>query len=86
MRESDAKAPKRPETRPWKWPLTHSERVVELEELLTMDYYKPNHENIRAAIEYHRGFPSNELCSAEFVNFCDGERSEVQAPPCWPEV
>jgi hypothetical protein len=85
MREYDAKAPKQPELQ-WKWPLTHSERIVELQELLTMEYWRSNHENIRAAIEYHRGFPSGELCSKEWVSFCDGEMSDKCLPPFWAEV
>ena len=62
------------------------ERIVELQELLTMDYWRSNHENIRAAIEYHRGFPSGELCSKEWVSFCDGEMSDKCLPPFWAEV
>jgi len=66
MKEENRKAPGPPEVN-WKWPVTHSERIVELQELLTTDYWKRNHENIRAAIEYHRGLPGGEFCSNDGV-------------------
>jgi hypothetical protein len=58
----------------WKWPLTHTERIEQLTSLLTMEQLEPTHNNIRAAIDYHRGFPADELCSTEEVNFSDGKR------------
>ena len=81
-------APRPPEL-DWKWPVTHSERIVELQELLTMDYWKRNHENIRAAIEYHRGLPGGEFCSNNRVYFMDGRKldeEEDALPPFWIEV
>jgi hypothetical protein len=87
MLEEGERAPKPPDVEVhWKWPLTHSERIIELQELLTFEYWRPNHENIRAAIEYHRGFPGGELCSNEEVYFCDGKRSDTFWPPFWTEV
>jgi hypothetical protein len=88
MEENGKKRGPSPELN-WKWPLTHSERIMELQELLTMDYYKRNHENIQAAIEYHRGFPAGEFCSDNRVYFMDGRKldeEEDPLPPMWAEV
>lgn len=83
----DNEAPPAPELH-WKWPLTHSERIIELEDLLTRDYFKKNHENIRAAIDYHREFPADQLSSDELVDFMDGKKVDFAAcyPPFWSEV
>jgi hypothetical protein len=73
----------------WKWPVTHSERIVELQELLTMDYYEKNHKNIQAAIEYHRGLSGGEFCSDGRVYFMDGRKlddEEDPLAPYWVEV
>jgi hypothetical protein len=65
-----------------------SERIVELQEPLTLDYYKKNHENIQAAIKYHRGFPGGEFCSDSRVYFMDWRKLEEEdpLPPMWAEV
>ena len=81
-------SPRPPEVN-WKWPVTHSERIVELQELLTMDYWKKNHENIRAAIENHRGLPGGEFCSNDEVCFMGGRKLDEEEhahPPFWVEV
>ena len=69
--------------------MTNSERIVELQELLTMDYYKRNHENIQAAIEHLRGLPGDELRSDDWVYYMDGRKldnEEVPLAPYWVEV
>ncbi len=59
----------------WKWPLTHNERVAELEEILRDDHHEPSWENIRAAIEFHRKFDGEALCDAHpQVRFQNGQQ------------
>ncbi|KAJ9213311.1 hypothetical protein DTO166G4_5118 [Paecilomyces variotii] len=56
---------------PWdfepKWPLTHAERITELDELSR--YYDKTHhkDNIRAAKEYHARFPPTDLVPAQTI-------------------
>jgi hypothetical protein len=72
----------------WKWPLTHAERIVELQELLTTRYWALQYPNIQGAIDYHRGFPADELCSRERTCFTDGKlvpREDIKFP-FWMEV
>jgi hypothetical protein len=72
----------------WKWPLTHAERIVELQELLTTRYWTLQYPNIQGAIDYHSGFPADELCSRERTHFTDGKlvpREDIKFP-FWMEV
>lgn len=57
-----------------KWPLTHSERVVELQNALQDPQQFRFHENIRAAIEYHQRFNQQELCSPQLIYFQNGRQ------------
>ncbi|KAK2739243.1 hypothetical protein FQN55_009523 [Onygenales sp. PD_40] len=75
------------------WPLTHAERIAELEEILANDdiptlYYKDS-KNIKAAIEYHKGFKDqNELCEPSLLKFSDGkiDLENFSDPHAWYEV
>ena len=59
----------------WKWPLTHNERIAELEEILRDDHHEPSWENIRAAIEFHRKFDGEAICDAHpQVRFQNGQQ------------
>ncbi|KAJ9272035.1 hypothetical protein DTO212C5_1798 [Paecilomyces variotii] len=64
---------------PWdfepKWPLTHAERITELDELSR--YYDKTHhkDNIRAAKEYHARFPPTDLVPAQTIWFRDGKQA-----------
>ncbi|KAK2797709.1 hypothetical protein FQN51_008288 [Onygenales sp. PD_10] len=77
----------------FKWPLTHAERIAELEEILANDdiptlYYKDS-KNIKAAIEYHKGFKDqNELCEPSLLKFSDGkiDLENFSDPHAWYEV
>jgi hypothetical protein len=59
-----------------KRPLTHAERILELERFV-MTARVDQRENIEAAIECHRGFPASDLCSPVLVYFINGERVEL---------
>ncbi|KAK2805254.1 hypothetical protein FQN50_006279 [Emmonsiellopsis sp. PD_5] len=75
-----------------KWPLTHAERIAELEEILekdlpTLDY--KDDKNIKAAIEYHKGFKDqNELCEPTLLQFSDGkiDMEDSDDPHAWYEI
>ncbi|RWQ99548.1 hypothetical protein C8Q69DRAFT_494883 [Paecilomyces variotii] len=66
---------------PWhfepKWPLTHAERITELDELSR--YYEKTHhkDNIRAAKEYHALFPPTDLVPAQTIWFRDAITSRL---------
>jgi hypothetical protein len=70
------------EEKAWKWPLTHAERILELERFV-MTAHVDQRENIEAAIEYHRGFPASGLCSPVPVYFINGERVELNELKEW---
>ncbi|KAJ9251186.1 hypothetical protein DTO207G8_5537 [Paecilomyces variotii] len=72
--------PELPSSFPWnfeaKWPLTHAERIKELEEL-SKDYEKTaQKENIRAARLYHAQFPPDEVVPEKLIFFQDGKQVE----------
>lgn len=77
---------------PWKWPLTHAERIQELVAAKNDPNYTPQYENLDAAIRYHMSFTNQDrLCSSDIVWFQGGKR--VGAPyqdddqrPAWNEV
>jgi len=74
----------------WKWPLTHRERIEELEGVLRDESWEPNFENIKAAIEYHKGFDLDTICDRDDVFFQHGRRleslHEMTIGACWAEV
>lgn len=73
----------------FKWPLTHGERVVELQDALQDPRFFRFHENIRAAIEYHQRFNQQELCSPQLIYFQNGRivpENERGGAVCWMEV
>jgi hypothetical protein len=71
----------------WKWPLTHPERISELEVLLNVRDFETQYENIRAAIARRCSFPVNETCSSDVTYF--SARNIVAFKdlgfPCWAE-
>lgn len=80
---------------PWefepKWPLTHAERITELDELSR--YYDKTHhkDNIRAAKEYHARFPPTDLVPAQTIWFRDGKQAtkaeiNLKGGVIWSEV
>ena len=71
-----------------KWPLTHGERVVELQNVLQDPQKAIFHENIRAAIKYHPGFGQQELCSEQLIYFQNGRQvsEDERDGICWMEV
>ena len=72
---AEAPMPHRQPFPDWKWPLTHNERIAELEEILRDDHHEPSWENIRAAIEFHRKFDGEALCDAHpQVRFQNGQQ------------
>ena len=73
----------------FKWPLTHGERVVELQNALQDPRLFRFHENIRAAIEYHQRFNQQELCSPQSMYFQNGRQVPEDKRGdaiCWLEV
>ena len=78
----------------WKWPLTHQERICELEAYIQDNEntpFKIRIENVKAAIEYHKTFPKDEYCSVAFTYFQSGEIRQkkdltVAEEPHWREV
>jgi len=60
----------------WKWPLTHKERIAELEPLLSDEHWEHNWVNINAAVEWHKEFPRDTLCEYTLVNFQHGRQVE----------
>ncbi|KAN0067981.1 hypothetical protein V8E54_013909 [Elaphomyces granulatus] len=69
------------------WPLTHAERIRELESLLNDERFSSTVRNIRAAIRHHRSFDQNALCGDGPVYFQNGrvlERNEIVILPYEP--
>lgn len=65
------------------WPLSHADRVRELELLPSRT------PNISAAIEYHKTFDQKAFCSNERIYFQEGRRKmeeELNYEPFWVEV
>jgi hypothetical protein len=72
----------------WKWPLTHSERITELEDYIRDDTHQIHTANVHAAINYHKTFPPNDICSTAEVKFQKGllvEKLDLSGP-AWFEV
>jgi hypothetical protein len=72
----------------WKWPVSHVERIQELELLLQEPSFEKQHANIRTAIEWHRTMPPDEHCSREYTYFCGGskvDRKETRGLISWCE-
>lgn len=63
---------------PPKWPVTHSERIHELEDHLPDPSLYLSQENILGAIRYHQSFDPNEWCSREPVYFQNGKQNEAK--------
>ena len=55
-----------------KWPLTHEERIAELERYYHDPRLHSQQVNILAAINYHRQYPSTSLCSRKATTFSGG--------------
>lgn len=74
----------------WKWPLTHEERIKELEAVLLDERWERQVNDIKAAIEYHKEFDGNALCESDMINFHNGRRLEEgeypPGQPGWVEV
>src|SRR6202000_2155729 len=58
----------------WKWPVSHVERIQELEILLQEAFFEKQYANIRAAFEWHRTMPPDEQCSKESTYFRQGRK------------
>lgn len=87
--------PELPPSFPWnfeaKWPLTHAERIKELEELSKHYEKTAQKENIRAARLYHAQFPPDEVVPEKLIFFQDGKQVEeteikVDGGVVWDEV
>jgi hypothetical protein len=73
----------------WEWPLTHSERIAELQEALKDESFLLHKDNIQAAIAYHKELDPNALCDPKFVHFQNGQEVEEPDSGClsyWAEV
>jgi len=69
----------KPSRRPfshWKWPLTHKERIEELEAILKDDRLDICFPDVKAAIRYHQEFDENTECDHTLVYFQDGRQLE----------
>lgn len=74
-----------------KWPLTHSERIEELDRYLPFYQNSPQRHNIIALKEWHAQYPGDEIVSNETVWFERGKKvepSEIVAGAfeVWEEV
>ena len=65
---------KKPPFRLPKWPLSHSERISELEEQLPFYANTNQAKNIIAAIKYHSQYSGEDMVSSEIITFVDGKR------------
>lgn len=72
----DTPKPSRTPFSHWKWPLTHKERIEELEDILKDDRLDICYPNVKAAIRYHQGFDENAECDHTLVYFQDGRQLE----------
>lgn len=72
-----------------KWPLTHRERIYELDLMCKEFEGTPQVENIHAAKAWHSQFPLDEYVPDKMVSFQKGkkiEESELKAGLVWSEV
>lgn len=72
-----------------KWPATHKERILFLESIRHDLFFAPSFNEINAAIEWHRTFPEEDLCSNELVIFQKGRKVDTwdwKEPTYWQEV
>jgi len=71
------------------WPITHAERIQDLESMLNDKRYSSTADSIRAALEYNKLFNQNALCEDEPVYFQNGRRLEkdekLTDEPFWME-
>ncbi|KAJ9213769.1 hypothetical protein DTO166G4_4700 [Paecilomyces variotii] len=71
-----------------KWPATHKERILFLESIRHDPFFAPSFNEINAAIEWHRTFPEEDLCSNEVVIFQKGRKVDTwdwKEPTYWQE-
>lgn len=66
-----------------KWPITHRERIQELEDYFPDPRFTYLAHNIRAAIEWHRSFDLDAYCSREKVWFVKGKLFDGE--PTWDD-
>lgn len=71
-----------------KWPLTHKERIDELQGYLEDASQFRYHLDISAAIDFHRAFNGDDLCTLEPVYFHQGRQVDAneRSGLCWMEV
>lgn len=71
-----------------KWPLTHKERIDELQAYLEDPSQFRYYRDISAAIDFRRTFNGNDLCSLDPVYFHEGRQVDANecSGLCWMEV
>jgi hypothetical protein len=72
------------------WPLTHEERIKELEAILLDELWQVQLDDIKAAINYHKELDGKAICKWGSVSFYNGRRPEggeyPPGQPTWIEV